>query len=141
MADCKISNAAAIAACNAVVDLLDVGGAGSIEIYTTPVPSEVDTAATGTLLGTLPLSATAFGAAADAAPGGRATAAAITSDSSADATGTAAYFRALNGSGTHVIQGTVTATGGGGDLELSSVSIVAGVAISITSWTFTMPEG
>lgn len=142
MADCKISNAAAIAACNAVVDLLDAGaGAGTVKLYTGSAPATVDDAATGTLLGTLTLSDPAFGNAADINPGARATASAITSDTSADATGTAGYFRALDSNGNAIIQGTVTATGGGGDLELNSVSISAGVTIAITAWTFTTPEG
>ncbi len=142
MADCKLSNAAAKAACDAIVDLLDGGaGAGTLKIYTGSAPANVDDAATGTLLGTLTLSDPAFGAAADANPGGRATASTITGDTSADNTGTAGYFRALDSNGVAVIQGTITATGGGGDLELNSTSISAGVAINVTSWTFTVPEG
>lgn len=142
MSDCKISNAAAKAACDAIVDLLDAGaGAATLKIYTGSAPANIDDAATGTLLATLTCSDPAFGSAADANPGGRATASTITGDSSADATGTAGYFRALDSNGVAVIQGTVTATGGGGDLELNSISISAGVAVNITSWTFTQPEG
>ena len=142
MADCKISNAAAKAACDAIVDLLDGGsGAGTLKIYTGTPPADADTAASGTLLATLTLSDPAFGAAADANPGGRATASTITGDTSADNTGTAGYFRALDSNGVCIIQGTVTATSGGGDLELNSTSINSGVAVNVTSWTFTVPEG
>ncbi len=141
MADPKISNAAALAACNAIVDRLDAGaGAGTLKIYAGSVPANVEAAA-GTLLATLTLSDPAFGDAVDINPGARATANAITSDSSADATGTAAYFRASDSDGTSSIQGTVTATGGGGDLEVGTVSFVAGAVISVTSWTVTVPEG
>src|SRR4051794_12183696 len=130
----KITQAAAKAACDAVVDLLDVGGAGYIEIRTGSQPATANTAASGTLLATLPLSATAFGNATTASPS-VATAASITSDTNADATGTAGYFRAYSGGGTAVIDGSVTATGGGGDMTLDSVSIVAGGTVAVTSWT------
>jgi len=137
----KTSNAAAIAACDAIVDLLDAGGAGSIKIYDVGggIPADVDTAISDqTLLAQLTLSATAFGAAADGTPGGIATAAAITADSSADATGTASFFRACNNGGTAVIQGTCGTSAA--DLILDSLSIVAGGTVSISSWTFTVPE-
>lgn len=135
----RISTAAAAAACNGVVDLLDAGaGAGYIEIRTGSQPATVGTAASGTLLGTLTLSKPAFGNATSASPA-VATAAAITSDSSADATGTAGWFRAYDSAGTAIIDGSVTATGGGGDLTLDSTSIVAGGTIAMTSWTVSHP--
>jgi len=127
----EITIAARNAAGTALTDLLN---SGSIEIRTGASPG-VDSAATGTLLGTLPLSATAFGT----WSAGSATANAITQDASADATGTAGYFRALNAGSGAVIDGTITATGGGGDLELNSVSITAGATIDITSWVINHP--
>lgn len=137
----RISNAAAQAACNAVVDLLDAGAsAGYIEIRTGSAPTNVEDAATGTLLATLTLNDPAFGNAADADPGATATANSITGDSSADATGTAGWFRAYDSDDTGVIQGSVTATGGGGDMTFASVSFVATQPVDITSWTITMPE-
>jgi hypothetical protein len=135
----RISQAAAKAACDAVVDLLDGGpAAGYIEIRTGSQPATVNTAATGTLLGTLTLSDPAFGNATTASPS-VATASAITSDTSADATGTAGWFRGYDSTGAAVIDGSVTATGGGGDLTLDSVSIVAGGTIAMTSWTISHP--
>ena len=134
----RISTAAAKAACDGVVDLLDVGGAGYIEIRTGSQPATVATAASGTLLGTLTLSNPAFGNATTASPA-VATASAITSDTSADATGTAGWFRAYSGGGTAVIDGSITATGGGGDMTLDSVSVVAGGTLAVTSWTVSHP--
>ena len=62
----------------------------------------------------------------------------VTADSSADATGTAAFFRIYKSDGTTgVLQGSVTATGGGGDLTLATVSIVASATVSLTSNTIT----
>ena len=60
----------------------------------------------------------------------------ITQDSSANATGTATWFRIVKSDGTtHVMDGTVTATGGGGDLTLTTASIVTGQPVSVTSFT------
>jgi hypothetical protein len=137
----RISNIAAIAACNAIVDLLDGGsGAATVTIFSGSAPTNCEDADTGTTLAVLTCSDPAFGNAADANPGGRATASAVTSDASANATGTAGYFRAKDSNGVVIDQGSVTATGGGGDMEINSVSIVSGVEVAITSWTFTVPE-
>lgn len=141
MADPRIGNTAAILACDAIVDALDAGaGAGVIRIYTGSPPSDPDDAATGTLLAELTLSDPAFGAAIDADPGAIATANSITGDTSADDTGTAGYFRALDSDDNVIIQGDITATAGGGDLELNDVSITALDTVDITSWTFTVNE-
>lgn len=134
----RISQAAAKAACDAVVDLLDGGsGAGYVEIRTGSQPATVNTAASGTLLGTLVLTDPAFGNATTASPA-VATANAITSDTTADATGTAGWYRGYDSAGTAVLDGNITATGGGGNMELDSTSIVAGGVIAVTSWTVAM---
>jgi len=146
----RISNAAAIAACDAIVDLFDAGtaspNAGYIEIRTGAQPAGVDAAATGTLLGTLTMqgsaAGTAFGNAADGTPGGIATANSVTSDTSADATGTAGWFRAFDSDGSAFVDGSITATSASpqGDMTLDDVAIVIGGTIALTSWTITMPE-
>lgn len=134
----RISTAARNAAVNGIVALLDGGAAaGHVEIRTGAQPASVATAASGTLLGTLTLSDPSFGAAAS----GTATANAITSDTSADASGTAGWFRAYDSNNTAVIDGSITATGGGGDMTFDNVSIVAGGTIAWSSWTITMPAG
>lgn len=135
----RISTAAAKAACDAVVDLLDGGaGAAYVEIRTGAQPATVATAASGTLLGTLTCSDPAFGNATTASPS-VATASAITSDTSADASGTAGWFRAYDSAGTAIIDGSITGTGGGGDMELDNTSIVAGGVIAISSWVVRHP--
>ncbi len=125
----EITIAARNAAGTALTDLL---GSGSIEIRTGTSPG-VDSAATGTLLATLPLSATAFGTWA----AGSATANAITQDASADATGTAGYFRALNSGSGAVIDGDVGTSGT--DMILNSVAITAGATVDVTSWVINHP--
>ncbi len=137
----RIANAAAAAAADAVVDRLDAGaGAGYIEIRTGTQPASAGTAASGTLLGTLVLSDPAFGAATTASPA-VATASAITDDSTADASGTAGWFRAYDSNAVAVVDGNITATAGGGDMELDDTTIVAGGVIAVSSWTISMPTG
>jgi hypothetical protein len=129
----SITTAAQNAAADAVVDLVDVGGAGSLRIYSGTMPTDANTALSGnTLLANLAMSATAFGSASS----GVATAATITADSSADATGTATFFRILAGNGTTVvIQGSVGTSGC--DLNLTTTSIVATQPVSVSSLTYT----
>jgi hypothetical protein len=135
----RISNDAAIAMCDALVDLLDAGaGAGYIEIRTGSQPATVETAASGTLLATLALSDPAFGDAADDDPGAKATANAISDDTSADNTGTAGWFRAYDSDDTAIIDGSAGTSGT--DLILDDASIVSGQTVKINSWTVTMPE-
>jgi hypothetical protein len=131
----SISTAAVNAAADAVVDLVDAGTPpGLLKIYddTSGVPASVNASlGSAVLLATLPMSNPAFGA----ASGGVATAGSITSDTSADASGTAAFFRITNAAGTAIIQGTVGTSGC--DLNLSSVSIVAGGTIAVSSLVYT----
>lgn len=128
-----ISTAARNAACNAVVDLIDAGSAaGYLQIRTGSSPG-IGSAATGTLLATLTFSDPAFGNAAT----GVATASAITSDTSADADGTAGYARVFDSDNVAIMDLTVGTSGA--DLNLDSTSIVTGGTVSVTSMTVTMP--
>ena len=139
MANVRLANTANQAACNAVVDLIDSGGAGTIELRTGTQPSDADDAATGTLLATLTFSATAFGA---ASTSGVATAATITSDTDADDTGVATWARIKNGSGNTVFDCDVsTSAAGTGTIQLDDTSIVAGGTVSISAFTITHPDG
>ena len=134
-ADPRLTNAAASAAADAVVDRLDTGGAGTSKIYDGTIPTDADTAVGAqTLLATLTFSATAFGAASN----GVATANSITSDTSADATSTATWARLANGSGT--TQMDVTVGTSSADLIFNTVSFVTGATVSITSLTYTQPK-
>lgn len=62
------------------------------------------------------------------------------SDASADATGTVDYFRlyASNGTTCHM-QGTITATGGGGDMTVDNINVAALQVVTITGFTLTAP--
>jgi hypothetical protein len=59
-------------------------------------------------------------------------------DASADAAGTAAHFRIYDSGGTTChLQGTITITGGGGDMTLDNTSIAAGQTVTVTSFSLT----
>ena len=136
MAVTKLATIARNAAADAVVDLIDAGGAGTIRIYTGAQPATPETAASGTLLATLTFSGTAFGA----ADTGVATAAAITPDASADDTGTAGWARIANGSGATIMDVDVGASASGATIEFDSVAFEAGGAINISALTYTQPQ-
>ena len=73
---------------------------------------------------------------APAAASGVLTLNAITQDSSANATGTATWFRIVKSDGTtHVLDGNVGTSGS--DLNLTTTSIVTGQPVSISSFTIT----
>lgn len=129
----RLSTAARDAATNGIVDLIDVGGAGTLRVRTGAQETNVGDADGGTLLGTCTFSATAFGASST----GTATAASITSDSSADNSGTAGHFRIYNGSAAIHSDGTCGL--GSGDLSFDNNVIVAGGVIAITSMAVTVP--
>ena len=121
------STAARNAAADAVTALLDAGS-------TNPNGQMIIRTAAEAPLATINHSATAYGA----AVGGVCTAGALTDDTNANA-GTAAIVTEEDRDNTEVWRGTVTATGGGGDLELSSIAIGAGDTVSISSATYTAP--
>lgn len=104
---------------DAQVDTLDVGGG-------TAIMRICDAAL---VLSEHNLSNPAFGASVN----GVATANAIAADAAANNTGTADNCKWYDRAGTLRFTGTVTATGGGGDIELNSTSITAGVQVSITA--------
>jgi hypothetical protein len=135
----KIATAVRDAACDAIVDLIDGGtGAGRIEIRDGAPPTNVADASSGTLLGTLTFSATAFGASSS----GPATAAAITSDTSADASADAGYFRVYQGAAgdtAALFQGTAGEAADTPDMTFDNKSSVAGGTSAISAFTVTVP--
>lgn len=111
-----------------------IGVSAVLKIRTGAAPADVATADSGTVLVTMTLPSDWLAAAAAGAKAKLGT----WQDASADATGTAGHFRIYASDGTTAhIQGTVTATGGGGDLTLVTTSITATQAVTITSFTIT----
>ena len=98
------------------------------------VPANVAAADSGTVLATLNLPSDWLAAAASGAKAKSGT----WEDTSADATGTAAHFRIYASDGTTAhIQGTVTATGGGGDMTVDNTSIASAQQVTVTGFTLT----
>lgn len=110
---------------NAVRDAIDAGaGAGLLRIYTATRP------ATGGAATTLLAELTFSDPCASAASGGVLTFSAITADASANATGTAAWWRAVDSTGAAVVDGDCGTSGS--DMNLNSLSITSGVQVSAT---------
>jgi hypothetical protein len=108
-----------------VVDQLDTG---------TPPGKLVMQTAASAAVATLTFANPAFGAAA----AGTATANAIVADTNAVG-GTIAKAELRQGPSTAIVLCSVTATGGGGDIQLNSVVISAGQQVSLTSLTYSAP--
>lgn len=106
-----------------------VGTSGKIRIYDGTRPATGAAITSQVLLAELPCSATFAGAAAT----GTLTVNAITTDASADATGTASWFRVLTSANAFVMDGSVGTSGA--DLNLNSVSLTAGGSVAISSFT------
>lgn len=117
--------------------LVDQFDGGTLIIYTGTQPASANDAPTGTVLATITLPTPAFGAAA----AGVVAKSGTWQDVSADATGTAGWFRVSSaaGPGTYRWDGSVTATGGGGDMELDTTSITAGGTVTVSTCQLTMP--
>ena len=119
-----------VATRNALADRIDtdIGASGDFEL-----------SVSGTEVATLPLSATAFGAAA----AGIITANAITDDTSATGNASAVNRASLKTSGgTEIVRAdNVTGSGGGGDVEIAGgTTIGAGATVSCSSLTYEAPD-
>jgi len=119
---------------NAMLDQIEstIGTSSILKIISGSAPADCSVGTTGTVLATLNLPSDWLAAAASGAKSKSGT----WQDASADAAGTAGYYRVFDSSGvTCHLQGTVTATGGGGDLTLDNTNIAAGQLVTITSFT------
>ena len=111
----------------------DIGTSAKLRIYSGTRPANVNAALSGnTLLAELICNAAGFGT----VSAGALTAAAIASDASADATGTATFFRLFKSDGTTAcIDGDVAVSSS--DLNLTSTSITAGQTVGVSSFVIT----
>lgn len=110
----------------------DIGAGAIIEIRSGAKPATPETTAAGTLLVSVPITGSFT------STGGVLTAADPASVAPA-AAGTAAHFRLKKAGGGAVLDGTVTATGGGGDMQLGSTTITMGVNVDLGVPTLTVP--
>lgn len=118
-----------------IISYLDAGaGPAIIEFYTGAIPTALGDALTGQVkLGTLTCSDPAATQTA-----GVITFGAITQDSAADASGTAAWAYIKDSTGAIVHAVDVTDNAGDGFIKVNTTTVVAGGPIAITSLTITV---
>lgn len=130
----KLSNASVNAQADALASLLDNG---YLRIYDGTQPTNANTAVSSqVLLAELRINATTE----QSITNGLIVFNPITQDSSANASGTATWFRILGSNGTTVyFDGTVGTSGA--DLTLATTTISAGAIVGITSFAYTVNKG
>jgi hypothetical protein len=124
---------------NAMLDAIetDAGTSAIIKIRTGAQPANCAAADSGSVLATVNLPSDWMAS----ASGGTKAMSGTWQDSSADGSGTAAHYRLYKTDGTTcIMQGTVTATGGGGDMTVDNTSFASGQPFNITSFTLTAPN-
>lgn len=123
---------------NARLDAIEtvIGTSAVMEIRSGAQPANAAASRTGTVLATLSLPSDWMANASSRAKAKSGT----WQDTSADASGTAGHFVVYASDGTTVgIQGSVTATGGGGDLTVDNVVFASGQSFTVTG--FTLSDG
>lgn len=121
---------------NARLDQVEstIGTSAVLKIRTGAPPATVATSSTGTVLATATLPSDWMAAASSRTKAKSGT----WEDTSADASGTAGHFEITASDGTTVgMRGTVTATGGGGDMTVDNTSFASGQDFQVTSFTLT----
>jgi hypothetical protein len=122
-----------VGARNAALDAMEtaIGAAPTLVIRSGAMPADYATTATGTILATMVLPSDWMAAAASGVKSKSGT----WQDAAADAAGTAGYFRIIGS--TDGQQGTVTATGGGGDMTVDNAVFAVGQQVTVTAFTWT----
>jgi len=138
----RINTALRNAMADQVGATIDAGsGAGKLRIYTGTQPATPATSPSGTLLVEIDLNDPSFAA---ASSGSAALDVSPALSGTGVAAGTAGWARFLTSTeaaatGLGVIDGSVTATGGGGDVTVSTTTVSIGLTVSITSASVTAP--
>ncbi len=119
---------------NAALDAMEtaIGASPTLELRTGAPPAACATADSGTVLATMALPADFLAA---AAAGSKALSG-TWQDPAADAAGTVGHFRIKQGATCH-LQGTVTITGGGGDMTIDNPVLAIGQLVTVTAFTLT----
>lgn len=111
-----------------------IGTAPILEFRTGAPPADCATADSGTLVASMTLPSDW----AAAASSGSKSKSGTWQDTSANNAGTIGHYRIKDSTGTTCHeQGTVTATGGGGDMEVDNASVTAGQTVTVTAYTKT----
>lgn len=123
---------------NAMLDAIEtaIGTSAVIKLKSGAQPADCAAADSGTVIATISLASDYMSA---ASSGSKAFSSTPLEDASADALGTLAHYRVYASDGTTChMQGTITATGGGGNMTVDNTSVTAGQDIKITAWTINM---
>lgn len=119
---------------NAILDTYDTHfPAGSILEFRSGAAPGADNAASGTLLASITLPATPWAAAGSSSKAKNGT----WSDVGV-AAGNIGHYRLKNAADTKREEGSVTATGGGGDVTVDNINIAVGQTITVNSFTKTL---
>lgn len=125
-----------VAVRNARLDVIEttIGVGARLKAFSGAKPANTSAADSGTLLADVTCPSDYMAAAASGVKAKSGT----FQDLSADGTGTAGYWRLYASDGiTCHLQGTITATGGGGDMTVDNTSFSAGQPFTITSFSWT----
>lgn len=123
-----------VAVQNAILDSIEttVGISALLTIRSGAPPANCAAANSGTVLATLNLPSDWMNNAASNSK----TKLGTWQDTSADASGTAGHFRIHDTTGTTChMQGTITATGGGGDMTLDNITLAITQVVTINTFT------
>lgn len=123
-----------VAVRNGELDAIEtaISASAVLKVRTGAPPTNIVDADSGTVLATINLPGDWM----SAASSGSKVKTGTWSDASADASGSAGHFRIYASDGTtQHIQGTITGSGGGGDMELDNISINSGQTVTITTFT------
>lgn len=121
---------------NARLDAIEtaIGTSAILRIRSGAAPANTGTADSGTVLASATLPSDWLAAASS----GSKALSGTWQDGSADNAGTAGHFRIYDSGGTVChMQGTVTATGGGGDMTVDNTSFAAAQVFNVTSFSLT----
>lgn len=124
-----------VAVNNARLDAVEttIGASPKLRIYSGAMPANCAAARTGTLIAEIALPSDWM-----AAASGAAKAKSGTWSVAAAAAGTTGYYSIMDNAGsTCHEQGTVTATGGGGDMTVDNTSVALGQTVTVTSFQWT----
>lgn len=137
MAICNLNNVT-VKTARATAILTAIGTSGLIKFYSGTPPADASVAATGTLLATLALSATAGVVTAGVTGGASAylTLNAVTSANGV-ATGTAGYGRITTSAGVGVVDLDVGASGSGASVIMTPTTVTTGAPVNVASGTIT----
>jgi hypothetical protein len=128
------------ASCDSITALVDLGSLNSngyVNIYTAPRPAAPESPIGAALrLATLPLADPAF----SAATNGVAEANGLTSTGiNVDATGTPSWYRVFDKDNNAIWDGSISLTGGGGDMQFNDLNFIKDGKIVIQSFKAVVP--